>query len=245
MFLAHMPMRKSFEWLSVYHKKANKFLLQSPYYKRIWEEIVHVIVIRNPIQRALSAFSYKKIYPPTTQKESFVTSCEKYNITLNNCLIHAIEINLNIDKYDKLTSNRWLSNEKPPNLITDNVFTLSQITVLNRYILNDFLLDHLSVNKNMTQAKINLKKFFLIIDFSDNEASLFFLQCVLGWKSATKTLHSNSNKVNTNKLLSSEITNDTLTLLKQYLARDIELYQYAFSLMNNHYNNIKKYIQIN
>jgi hypothetical protein len=239
-----MPMRKCFEWPSLYHSKTNKFLSQSPHNKRIWEEIVHVIAIRDPIQRALSAFSYKKIYPPTKQKDSFVTSCEKYNITLNNCILRAIEINLFIDKYDKLTSNRWLFNQKPPNLITDTVFTLSQITVLNRYILNDFLLDHLSINKNLTEAKNNLRKFFIIIDFSHSESSLLFMQCVLGWKSVKKTLHSNSNKVNTVKLLSSEISNVTLTLLKQYLEKDIELYQYAISLMNNHYNIIKKNMQL-
>lgn len=189
-----------------YHQdKVTQILLNESYgeYRElVWSSMVHVLVIRHPVDMALSAFNFK--FPGTD--ESIVSRCKSFNISTNNCMKELFRIK------DDTT------------IKTHKFFNAQQLNRIRNEILGDYVINTFSLGGSFKEAKDLLVRFSLIIDLSLKSITTTLMDCVLGWNSIKHPVLNNVNRKTPTTTLFDGLTTETIKTITKYLHKEIMLY---------------------
>ena len=194
---------------SQYHSLMKPFL--QPHPSKIglsmWDEAVHVINVRHPLHRALSAFYFRH-----DQQHNVLGACEEANLTgVNECLHHTLDVCSGSQSAAALFTKH---NHLLPNMIRTQ-------------LCGSFLQLHLSTSSAGQSAKNTLKRFSIITDLDgEPQRSAHLLKRVLGWQ------HVEIARVNANIHGKESLLNTSR--LEAYLAADFDIYEYALHLIHQH-----------
>ena len=196
---------------SQYHSLMKPFL--QPHPSKIglsmWDEAVHVINVRHPLHRALSAFYFR-----SEQQHNVLGACEEANLTgVDECLHHALDVCSGSQSAAALFTKH---NRLLPNMIRTQ-------------LCGSFLQLHLSTSSAGQSAKNTLERFSIVTDFDgEPQRSAHLLKRVLGWQ------HVEIAKVNANKIAKEPLLDSSTSRLEAYLAADFDIYEYALRLIHQH-----------
>jgi hypothetical protein len=170
----------------------------------VWQNLVHVLVIRQPMEMAMSAFKYK--FPDF--ENGIHQTCLLKNVTLNECFEEMFLVKEN----DKIVNHP--------------LFGPTQLNRIRQEILGNYSINNLALSGNYENARKLLHRFHLIIDMNQYYIAAFLIRSVLGW-STIKTTEVRKENVN-NKYSSSSLF-DALSLenhmkWSHYLRHDQSLY---------------------
>ena len=99
--------------------------------------------------------------------------------------------------------------------------------------------------EDVEEAIENLRKFSLVVDVTSagtQTQSKDLIQCVLGWQSLNTSAVAHSN-TNLHKQFFTSITPDQMVRIRQHVAKDDFLYNYASELIAEHYAKAKKQVR--
>jgi hypothetical protein len=170
-------------------------------YKHAWNNYIHVMTIRKPLDLAMSAFRYRF----WELDESIIDVCEQHKLRANDCL----EELFRIKEHEKHTIAKYF-NQQQKNRIREELF-------------GNFSINHLSLTGDLEEARKRLSRFHLIVDLSYEKESDYLISCVLGWK-INHDVRANKNKAVKAKDVWSELKNETITRWSEYLRYEQELY---------------------
>ena len=175
----------------------------------IWDEAVHVINVRHPLHRALSAFYFR-----SDQQHNVLGACEEANLTgVDECLHHALDVCSGSQSAAALFTKH---NRLLPNMIRTQ-------------LCGSFLQLHLSTSSAGQSAKNTLERFSIVTDFDgEPQRSAHLLKRVLGWQ------HVEIAKVNANVHGKEPLLDSSMSRLEAYLAADFDIYEYALRLIHQH-----------
>lgn len=169
-----------------------------------WKNLVHVLVIRPPLETAMSAFNYK--FPGTDQ--GIHETCQKFRFNTEKCVQEMFKV------------------KDDPTITTHKFFNKQQLNRIRTEILDNYMCNTFSLHGDFHEAKHLLTKFSLIIDLSLSSQAAMLMSCTLGWNS-THLVGGFRENVNvkhpTNKILTGLSIN---TMLKwvEYMKYDMILY---------------------
>ena len=206
-----------------YHRFAEPYLNPSSKHPaaraRVWGSFVHLLIIRHPLERAMSAFNFKH-----KVQHNVVEKCKARGVTeqvacLNKCLA--------LCEGDR---SAWAF------FANQNIQTANMI---RSQICGNFLVEHLSHNASLQVASANLRRFSLIIDLTAHMAiSTTLLQCLLGWSLSTGTGGPHANRgVAPDKLELHGLPTVTVQRMRTLMRDDLMLYDEALCLMVDHHKN--------
>ena len=199
-----------------YHAFAAPYLdpeSQAEMHGRVWKNFVHLIAVRHPFERAMSAFNFVH-----QSQYNVVGVCRKRNVTsLLECFERCLDLCMggrSSPHYD------WF----PP----------AQANMVGSQICGNFLTQHLSHNSTLSVAMENLRRFSLIVDLASHPTlSSELLSCVLGWN------HPNAPLAGTNKfpnqLQLGHLSASHLQTMHRLMRDDMFLYDEAIALMAQHH----------
>ena len=178
-----------------------------------WNELVQILLIRNPIERAMSSFNYKYF----GWKSSILQSCTNRNVSVENCLQKAIHFM----KTGRVERELW---------------TTAQVYMIQNQVLDNFLMNHLTIDGNVNTAIENLKMFSAILDLSYTQHSIDILNFMfqLSLKDDELDRRDNAQATPTIGLLSL-ISNNTRSIIEKYLSEDILIYKSALENMKSYH----------
>ena len=207
-------------WFPVqYHSFAEPYLnpsSSSPTARsRVWNEFVHILTVRHPLERALSAFNFRH-----ASQFDVLGVCSQGNVTTPQACL-----NLCLELCEGDPVARAFFEERKPR--TANMIA-SQVC-------GNFLVAHLSHNGSIAVARQNMQRFSIIIDITSLPTiSSTLLQCVLGWTMATGVPHVNQNHAS-GQLELADLSRDVVDRLRRLMRDDLVLYDEAISLMIDHH----------
>ena len=208
-------------WPDYYHKtKRIQNLLNATNraFSIEWNEIVQVLLLRNPIERAISSFNYKYF----GWKTSILQSCINNNITIDNCFQKAFHFM----KTGHVEQGLW---------------SAAQVYKIQNQVLDNFLMHHLTIDSNTNTAIENLNMFSVMIDLSYTQHSVDILNCMFHLNIQNNDLEKKDNAAQTTSTVSllSLISSKTKDTIESYLSQDIQIYKNAIERMKSYH---KKYI---
>lgn len=169
---------------------------------KAWTDMLHVLVIRHPLDMAISAFNYK--FPGTNQ--SIKGTCTTNKLSADDCLRECFRIYEN------------------PNITSHRFFNGQQLNRIRTEILGNYTINTFTLTNSLADAKTLLRKFHLIVDLSLSSITVSLLTCVLGWDSVKHTVLDNVNIEHPTSGLFDGFRSDTLKQMKTYLQYEIKLY---------------------
>jgi hypothetical protein len=170
-------------------------------YEGVWNDYIHVITIRKPLDLAMSALRFQF----HLMGGSIYSVCSDHNVTTNDCMKELFRI-----KDKKLN---WL----------ENYFNKEQLNRIREEILGNFTINHLSLMGDLEEAKERLSRFHLIIDLSYQNKAYYLISCVLGWKNKFWANSNTNNAVKSHDIFEN-LSNETIARWSEYLRYDQELY---------------------
>ncbi len=208
-------------------------------YTHVWQNFVHLLVVRHPFERAISAFNFgiPRIYrasnsvrpsfgvPPLAAAQfSHIQVCRKRNVTrLLKCFEHCLQLCMggrSSRRYD------WFAKLAP-----------ATANMVGSQICGNFLTQHLSHNSTLRVASTNLRRFTLIVDLTSHPTlSSELLSCVLGWDHPNVP-RTNRNAASHSGLLQlSDLSTKHLQIMHRLMHDDVMLYNEAIRLMVQHHS---------
>lgn len=205
LFVGDEPSNSDYGFPKKYHRDLETQILLNPAlgerHSAAWDNMVHVVVIREPIEMAISAFNYN--FPGMDQ--SIRETCNANDLSPDACMHEMFRI-----KDDASIQKHEFFNTMGLNRIRNEI--------LGNYTINTF-----SLNNDIEEAKRLLRKFHLIIDLSLSSLSASLLQCVLGW-GVTHTVRRNTNEAHPSSDIFDELERETIEILANYLFHERLLY---------------------
>ena len=181
-----------------------------------WNEIVQVLLIRNPIERAISSFNYQYF----GWKSSTLQSCNNKNITIDDCFHKAFHFM----KTGHVEQELW---------------SAAQVYNIQNQVLDNFLMHHLTIDGNTKTAIENLNMFSVIIDLSYTQHCVDILNCMfdLNLRKTDLEIKDNAARTTSTATLLSLISNKTKDTIESYLSEDIQIYKNALERMKLYHKN--------
>lgn len=216
------------QWPQAYQtemKTLGIFMDDSP----LWTAVPHILLLRHPLQRAMSAFTYKFWGWSTTAHQA----CLSHGLTTDACLQAAFTLK-HTGKYD------------------ERMWTQHQANVVLHQVVGSFLTDHLSQSGTVDDSISTLQRFALILDLSYPSSAAFMSSCVLGWSNISPASFSekhNAQSTNDTKHnpvsdgLLREISRETRRELSTFLTNDERVYRHAIHLMQQHYERARREVR--
>jgi hypothetical protein len=176
-------------------------------YNEVWSKYVHVILLREPLDLAMSALRYQFVH----MRQSIFDTCLQNGWNANDCM----EVLFHI-KEDKDYSKA-------------SYFTDEQINRIRQQILGNFTINHLSLTGDLEEAKRRLSRFHLIIDLSKQDQADYLISCVLGWR-IDHDVKRNKNAEIKAKDVFADLKPKTIERWSQYLTYERQLYGECFMI---------------
>jgi hypothetical protein len=189
-----------------------------------WQGLLHVLILRNPLERALSAFNYRYFGWSNSIREA----CSKKGLDTDECMTMAFKLK------NETTASYNKDNGEPTWAL--GIWTKHQIVKILTQVLGNFLLNHLAVGEDMGVAKANMRSFAVILDLSMPAQNGLLLNCVLGWKHINHTSSTNANAQSQPSIqLLDLLSHNTRSRILGYIDKDMTLYDYGLRLLLDHH----------
>lgn len=203
-----------------YHEFAHGFLdptsSDAATRRRVWEHMVHMLIFRHPLERAISAFNFKH-----HAQHNVTGLCNRKGVhSLLDCLRKCIEA-----CEGDPAANAFLRDAAQPYVLT----------MVKTQVCGNFVVSHLSHNDSLDVARQNLRRFSLIVDLiSLPTESATLIKCVLGWQLPRGIPRTNANH-DPHLLNLPDIPEDLTVRLQRLMEGDLLLYDDALSLIAAHH----------
>ena len=189
---------------------------------RVWHGMVHVLVVRQPLERAMSAFNFRMNKGRTDQFD-VLGVCRQQNVSAPP---RCFELCLRMCEGDARAAALFAVAPHTANMIPEQV-------------CGNFLVDHLAHDSSLAVAKANLRRFSLVLDLAAHaQIASALLRCVLGWASQAGPAavpHSNTNAHST-QLRLDDLPSASVERMRALMADDLALYDDAIQLMLAHHS---------
>jgi len=203
-----------------YHSFAAPYLdpdSASEMHARVWQNFVHLLVVRHPFERAMSAFNFRH-----EAQHNVIDVCHKRNVTsLLKCFERCLDLCMSgrsSQYYD------WFAELAP-----------AKANMVGSQICGNFLTQHLSHNSTLSVAMTNLRRFSLILDLASHPTlSGELLSCVLGWDNPI--VPSSNRNAHSQQLHLSDLSVHHLQSMHSLMYDDVVLYDAAIQLMVQHHH---------
>jgi hypothetical protein len=186
--------------------------------KRVWDGYVHMLTVRHPFKRAMSAFNFRHAAQHDT-----IGVCRQRNVTnllacFERCL-HLCESGRDSRAY------AWFAELRP-----------ATANMISTQVCGNFLVEHLSHNGSLEVARGNLRRFSLLVDLDQFPIfSSTLLECVLGW-ARPNVPQTNVNKMDASLYLDiAKLSAGHLRKMHRLMADDLVLYDEALVLFLQHH----------
>ncbi len=172
-----------------------------------WRNMAHVLVIRAPLEMAVSAFNYRFPSFPKTIHEQ----CLDVGMTTDECVHEMFRVAENSSYYQASSP------------LPHPLFNAAQLWRIKHEILGNYSINHFSLNNDLESAKATFRKFHVILDLTMSSVATQLLVCALGWSAASAVKKNVNSKHPASQVLEA-LGPGTVQRWRHFLRHDSLLY---------------------